>query len=303
MSRLLLTLLLCSFWLDPSIAQSDVDSSADGITATGVSEFKTRPEWLEMTIEIEGRSSEFPAAVAELKRRVAVARKRLEELDAINGSVIAKKPQIQGSASPEQLQQMDMMMEQYGGGERGKKMLEQTKSVSISQTVVARWPLSDGDDFTRLLEANQLTEKIKNADIGSASESQPVSAAQEELASEMAAMMAQYSWGEQKTKSGEPVFRFIATMESPDHQKALTEAFAVAKREIQTLANATGTTISSPVPSRSRVDLVPSDDYYSQGNVPPPSMDTKSGNFELKVTNPIEATFIVEVHAIAKHTR
>lgn len=275
--------------------------ASDGLSASGETVIKVRPEFLQLSVQVEGRSSDLPQAVEELRRRMKAAEKKLQDLDAIAASIVIAKPKIQGASSPEQTQQMRAMMQQYGGGSRGQKMLEKTMSVSITQTVTARWLLPDEDDLSRLVATKELTEKIRQADVASVGDKQPVSPAQEELAVEMEAMMEDYSYGEEKTKSGEPTFRFVATISAEQFKSAVANAFANAQREIRTLAEATETEIGEPVPLNVNIGSTAAANYYGRATTPGPTHDAETGDYELTADDPIEATCTVTVAAFAKH--
>ncbi len=285
----------------PSHAQFNWGGSSNGLRATGSVDITTRPDYLQMTVEVEGRSSDLPQAVEELKRRVNIAQQRLKELGAVEESVAIGHPQLKGSDSPEEARQMQMMMQQYGGGQRGKQMLEQTQSVSITQMVTARWPLSSGDDMQRLIETKKLTQKIRDRDIASAADKQPVSPAQEELAVEMTAMMEEYSYGEEKTKVGEPAFRFVARIPGKQYRDSVATAFDRAKQQIKTIAEATKTDIADPLPVSAAFGANIETDYYSQVNPEQPQEDTETGDYELLADDPNVAKCTVTVTALSRY--
>lgn len=206
-------------------------AATDGLTATGSVDLSIRPEFLLMTVQVEGRSSDLPEAARELTKRIEAARKKLTKLDAVMDHLTVSKPQLQGTSSPKAAQKMQMMMQQYGGGARGRQMLEATKSVSIHQTITVRWPLSGDDDLERLINTHELTERIKAADVASAGNQQPVSDAQAELAEEMSAMMDEYgNYNDEQTKTGEPTFTYIAVISSQQYSDAVSDAFKKAKQ-------------------------------------------------------------------------
>ena len=302
MYRILCGFFLATFLLSSSsltLAQYGLRGSTDGLTATGSHEIAVRPDLLQMTIQVEGRSSDLPQAAGELKRRVAIAREKLEKLSARD--VTVAKPKLQGSSSPQQAQQMQAMMQQYGGGQRGQQMLEKTVSVSLVQTITARWPLAGSDDIDRLISTKKLTQAIKDADIASTADKQPVSPAQEELAVEMQAMIDEYSYGEEQSKVGEPEFQFVATIPADQYRQSVTTAFAQAKRKIKTLADACGVAISEPLPVSSAMGSATQEDYYGGRVGTEPSEDSETGDFEWLANDPIEATCTVTVTAVSRH--
>ena len=283
----------------PCLAQSAGDGN--GLAVTGTQEVKLRPIQLQLTVQIEGRSSELPKAAQELERRVELAKKKLGELAAIEDSIEVSGPKLQGTGSSEQAQQMQMMMQQYGGGARGKQMLEQTQSVSVTQTIIARWQLTGDTALDRLVATKALTQKIREADVGCAGEKQPVSAAQEELAVEMEAMMEDYSYGEEQTKAGEPSFAFIAKLSAADHRDAIAAAFQKAEQEIETLSVATEIQFHRALPVSVSLGGSEYEAYYGQrGTSTAPKQDDE-GNYEITANDPNEASVTVSVGVVAKH--
>lgn len=281
-------------------------SATDGIVANAKVEIETRPQSFVMTIAIEGRSSDLPAAAAELKKRIESAREKLKTLSAEENSITVAKPQLQGSGSPQQAQQMQMMMQQYGGGARGREMLESTKSVSILQTITARWPIQGDDDLDRLIHAHELTEKIKAADVASSQSDQPVSDAQQELAVEMTAMMDEYSsYGEEQTKTGEPTFTYLATITKKQYEDAILSAFQKARSEIESLGKLSGIEVEGAKLLSASVSVGDADPYagYGRSGQPQVQQDEATGDRQWTVTDPNQATCTVNVTAIGKYVR
>lgn len=293
-------LLICA--VSVASAQYEGRSGSDGVYATATSAIKATPKFLVMTVQIEGRSSELPQAAEELKRRVDIAKQRLVELEAIAESIELGKPTLSGTSSQEEAQRMQMMMQQYGGGERGKQMLEQTRSVSILQTLTARWPLPGDDDLQRIVETKALTEKIRKRDVASSADKQPVSAAQEELAVEMEAMMSEYSYGEETTKVGDPTFTFLAIVPAADYRDAIASAFRDTKAKIKTIGDVTKTQLEFTRPVSSSFDVLSAEpDYYGNSVGEEPKADPDTGDYEVMADNPNEVTCEVTVTAVGKY--
>ncbi|TWT94409.1 hypothetical protein [Stieleria varia] len=291
-------MLLCT----PALAQYSAMGGSDlGLTALGTKQLSLTPQWLEMSIEIEGRSSDLPQASKELKRRVETAKERLAGLNAIESSIQVSKPSLKGTADASQQRQMRQMMMQYGGGKKGREMLEKTKSVSIVQTVTARWELPDDDDLSRMIAAKELTDSISAADIASSSEKQPVSAAQEELAEEMNAMMQENSYGQETVKSGEPAFTYVAKLSSDEYEAAVKAAYEDAESQINSLAKSTNAPVQPIRPLAARLDSGGESDSYGYNRRGVQTQRQPDGSFEMVAASPTEAPCIVSVYALAKH--
>lgn len=300
---LLTTILCCNLAATPNVfAQYGIPGgSSEGLTATGTKALSLTPKWMEMTVQIEARSSDLPQASKELKRRITVAKERLAKLKAIDGSVTISKPSLKGEADPNQQRQMKQMMQQYGGGKKGREMLEKTKSVTIVQTVTARWQLPDDDDLSKMIASKKLTDEIKAADVASSEDKQPISAAQAELAEEMKAMMDQYSYGEETAKAGEPAFTYIATLSAKEYQSAIKSAFDDAKSQIENLAKATESAVQPTKPLMVTISSGSESPRYNYGAGAKQPERQDDGSYELVATSPTEAKCNVSVYAQSKH--
>lgn len=304
-SRIFGTALLL-FFASTTNAQFPMPTT-DGLMASDSKTLDLMPAMLQVSIQIEGKSSDLNVAIKELKRRVDVAKERLEKLGAVADSINVGSPALQGSSGgdAQQQRQMQMMMQQYGGGKKGKEMLDKTKSVTIAQTVTARWKLADGEKLDRLMEVQELTTKIRSADIGSSADKQPLSEAQQELAEEMAAMQQEYNYGAQKTKAGEPAFVYVATLDNKTYQNAIAEAFEGASAELDALVGAmkldVGLSAAKPLSVNLSVGQADEFQMYRGRNSANPKLKKIDGAREVLSPDPISATCTVTVTVIAKH--
>ena len=283
------------------VAQESPGGS-QGITASGVTKLSLTPDFLVMTLQVEGSSSELAQAAKELDERVTIAQKRLAELKAIPDS-ISVSPATMNTGGGGDDQRMQQMMAQYGGGKKGKEMLEATKSVSVTQTITARWALPETDGTERLISVKELITKIEKADLGSTKRNQPVSDAQKELAAELEAMADEYSYGETpKAKSGVPKFSYVATLEESAHRDAIKSAFEDATASIAMIAEATGQKVGQARPKSMTTGLASSPRYNPYGGMPASALakNPLTGVKELSSDNPskVEATVTVQVIAL-----
>lgn len=289
----------------PCLAQNGFPHP-DGLTATGKNTIKLTPTFLEMSIQIEGSSSKLTQAAEELAERIEIAKKKLEELDAIADSVSVSSAKLKSSGGGDsEAAMMQQMMAQYGGGRRGKAMLESTQSVSVVQSIVARWALPESESTERLIDIESLLNKIKDADVGSTNRDQPMSPAQEELAAEMEAMADQYSYDETpKVKPGTPSFSYVAVLDDDTHGQAIGSAFSDAKSTITLLAKSTSQAIGTIRPQSMEVNSGTSGSYgrynpYGNPVAAGPIRNPDTGLMEIAANDPSEAEVTVSVNAIA----
>lgn len=294
-------LAIAAAMMSPCLAQDD-NRGHLGLTGIGQSTIQLQPAFLQMTIQLEGSSSDLTQAAEEVAARVQVARERLQTLGALADTITISpaKMKSDGGGNSEQ-ERMQQMMAQYGGGRRGREMLESTQSVSVVQTIVARWDLPDADSTERLVQTRSLIEKIEGADVGSTQRAQPVSPAQEELAVEMEAMADQYNYDETPTvKPGTPSFSYVAVLDDPTHASAIKSAFDDAKATIELLAKSTGQTIGSVRPQSMQVTPGSGEMYNRYGNpAAVPTRNPITQAMEITSTDAAETSVTVRVHAAA----
>ena len=277
---------------------------SQGISASGVTKVSLTPDFLVMTLQIEGSSSELAQAAKELDERVKIAQKRLKELKAIPESVSVSPAKLNSGAGGDD-ERTQQLMAQYGGGRKGKEMLEATKSVSVTQTIQARWAMPETKGTQRLIGVKELISKIEQADLGSTKRNQPVSEAQKELAIELEAMADEYSYAETpQAKSGVPKFSYVATLQDTAHRDAIKSAFDDATNSIEMIAEATGQKVGPARPKSMTTSLASSPRYNAYGGYTAPASalekNPSTGVNELSSDDPskVEASVTVEVTAL-----
>ncbi|MCA9141009.1 MAG: hypothetical protein KDB00_29760 [Planctomycetales bacterium] len=279
---------------------------SDRPNASASIEQSVQPKYVEMTVTLEGRSSDLSQAVEALKKRVEVAKERLEKLGVGEESIRFSKPKLT-AAGGQQADQMQQMMQRYGGGSRGKQMIDNAQSMSIQQVLTARWPLDDAqDDFQRLIATKELTSRIREADVGSSEDEQPVSAAQAELAVEMEAMMENYgsSYGEEKVKAGTPSFKFIAIVPAEAYKKSIESGFERASKKLYLIAEATSVNVGVPIPVDVEISSGPQRDVYEMygrsGSQSGVIESAETGDYEVYADNPVEAKYTVAITVVGR---
>lgn len=188
-----------------------------------------------MRVEIPGEDKEFTGAVAQLKQHKEAAQARLKELGADAGSIRFSPAGIDSAAggSAAQMQRMVMMRMQK---KLDPKQLSPLPKI-ITTTLTADFPLSATDPEAILLQAHELQEKIKSADLADSDKGDTLSAEESELMEEMEGMIDDYGMPE-SSKPGEPAFTYVFQVSEPDGTKALADAYAKARAQAEALAGA-----------------------------------------------------------------
>ena len=213
-------------------------SEADGLVATGTAKSEAMADRMRMTMTIEAKGADMEKAIETLKKRRKNAKIKMEKLGVIEDSIEFGSISTGSSDSGRQTQVRQAMMNQARGDKRLERMMKVAPPATVQVSVKADWKLdSELDDTQMLISVDQLKKKIVAVDIGSASEKDELSPAQEELAEEMAEMASRYSNDE---KPSGPEFSFVRKVSSEDVKKLLADAVADAKKQAQELADSTG---------------------------------------------------------------
>ena len=164
-----------------------------------------------------------------------------------------------GGGSSRQAQVMQAMMSQARGDKRLEKMLKVKPPSAVQVSVSADWELdAELDEVEMLIAADKLKSKIIEADIESAKEKDELSAAQEELADEMAEMANRY--GNDGEASG-PKFFYVRTVPAEDIKKLVADAVIDARKKAKELAESTGVKLGAIYRVASR-DSAATETYY-----------------------------------------
>ena len=210
----------------------------EAIVGSGSATIKKAPVAVRMVVELSGTGKNLEEALTNLKDVEAAAAKKIEALGAEKGSVRFGAPTT-ANAQNAQRQQMETMIRQRMMGKTTKtpKGAQAAPSVSVGTTLTAQWPLKDESTEAAMLAVNALTDKVKAAKISGQAEKK-LTAAEEEVAEEMAEMMRDR--GDETVQPGEPHFVFIAKITPAEREKAMAEAFQKAKAQAEELAKAAG---------------------------------------------------------------
>jgi len=214
-------------------------TARETVSAVGTATLKRRPAALRVHVEVIAKGRSLKEALTKLKDLREAARVQLDALGAVKQSVSFGEPSLSNVESA-QRKQFEMMVRQRmtSRGKQVPKGLQVPKSFAVSSRLAADWPLEGGSAEELLLEAETLKEKIKAADLAGTKQAKELSPEEQELAEEMAEMMAQH--GEEPVPVGEPLFTFVARITEAERDQATADAFAKAKAQAERLAGAAG---------------------------------------------------------------
>ena len=269
--RVLCCLVMVVLFNAPAMVFGQVD--VDGLVAIGTAETEGMANRMRVTLTIKAKGSDMEKAIEALKKRKKNAKIKMEKLGVIEDSI--KFDSIStGGGGARQAQIMQAMMSQARGDKRLERMMKNKPPASVQVSVSADWKLDDELDETEMfISADKLKSKIIEADLGSASEKDELSAAQEELAEEMAEMANRYS---NDGGSSGAKFAYVRTVPAEDVKKLIADAVADAKKNAQQLAESTGVKLGSiyRVASRDSTDAEPYYDPYGGYQSPAATSET-----------------------------
>jgi len=266
MTRLVTTtaavcLLLFSLAHSPVMAETPTQGTVSG---TGTVTIERRPTELVMHVQLLGKGKTLKEALQKLKDRREAAGIHLEALKAKADSIKFGEPTSSNIFSKRRAQ-FEMMIKQRmtarGGGV--PKGLQIPRSYVVSASLTARWPLSAEGTEDLLIQAEELTEKIKKADLAGMKDAEKLSPEEEELMEELAEMSGRFSgYDEEQVKPGMPRFLYAAGITDQERDKAMAKAFAKARAEASRLAAAAGKELGPLAHLEGGMTGVPGGDEY-----------------------------------------
>jgi hypothetical protein len=214
-------------------------AARETVSAVGTATLERRPAALRVHIEVIAKGRSLEDALANLKDLREAARVQFDALGAVKESVSFGEPSLSNVESA-QRKQFEMMVRQRmtARGKQLPKGLQVPKSFAVSSRLAAEWPLESQTTEELLLESEALKEKIKVADLAGTKQAKELSPEEQELAEEMAEMMAEH--GEEPVPVGEPLFTYVARITEAERDQAMADAFRKAKAQAERLAGAAG---------------------------------------------------------------
>jgi uncharacterized protein YggE len=239
--RLFLATLLTTLLYPATLAAATEDAKTQRtVSATGSASVRQKPTQMRLHMQLIAKGKTMEEALAKLKERREAATVQLEALKADKKSIVFGVPSLSNDQSSRKRQIQAMVVAQMKS--RGKKVpkgLVNPQTVTLASTLTARWPLEADSQEKLLLFVQNIQEKIKAADLAGAKEAEKLTPEEEEFEEEASQMQVQYS--DDGQEPGQPLFLFVAMLPKEQREKALADAFALAKTRAAELAKAAGT--------------------------------------------------------------
>ncbi|HLJ12719.1 MAG TPA: SIMPL domain-containing protein [Planctomycetaceae bacterium] len=213
------------------------------VSATGVVSISRQPEKMRLQIALQGKGVTLKDALSIVRTRAESARKQLTALGAEKGSIKVENSKVsQKDANQNNMRMQMMMIQRMQQGGNAKPKNDVPELVIASALLTAEWKLDSKHGDEQLIAVNILQEKIKEADLGGAKDTETLSPEEKELLeeSEDEANMYANLGNTGEAKPGEPVFLFVGRISDAERDKALAEAFTKAKTNAARLAKAAG---------------------------------------------------------------
>jgi uncharacterized protein YggE len=212
------------------------------ISASGAVALKQPPMAIRMNVELLGKGKMLQEAINDLKDRREAVVNQLLKLKAVKESISSSSPTLTNAKSQQQ-RELEMMMAQRAAaaGKKAAKGANVPETFAVSAVLTAEWLLEEKTPEYALIACQTLNQKIKAANVFPVKEEEKLSPEEEEVAKEMAEMMAARGQGE--STRGQPSFVYVARITPAEREKAMAKAFAKAKTQAESLAKAAGVTL------------------------------------------------------------
>lgn len=222
----------------PAVSQAQLGGLTEpgSVTGMGTTQLKNKPSLLRLTIQLQEKAPSVAEALAKLQDRREAAVLQLQKLGAAQNAIKVTEATLAAGESDAERQMQRMMLQQMRAQGRTVKRGQPPKSVTVSSTLIAEWPLAAKTNEELLVFAEKLQSDITAADLAGLNEPKKLTPEEEELQEEMADMMEQYSYSENQPKPGTPAFAYVARITDAERQQALATAFEKAKTQAQQLA-------------------------------------------------------------------
>lgn len=216
------------------------------VTGTGRSVISRQPEILRLQMVVTAEGKDITAATQKLKDVKASLSKKLSELGAAEKSIQFGPTQVGAGEDPRQQYMQRMVMRNRPGA----KAPEKPKTVSVSATLKAEWPLKAAGADELVVMGYTLQEKISASGLAK-KEAKQLTPEEQEALEEAQAMAAANGGG---ATPGEPTFRYVSKVSEAEEAKAMADAFSQAKSDAAKIAKATGSELGSLIHVASSTD-------------------------------------------------
>ena len=252
-------------WLGFAILSPPVlfaqDASPGSVSGEGVVTLERPPSRMRMTIELRETGPSTKEALSKLSERKEAATLQLGTLNVEKKSIQFGKPGLVEENNSQRQQMEALIQQRVARGLSVPKGLQMSKSVKVSCQLTAEWPITAKTAEQLLIQAKELQERIKKADLAGLKEPKKLSPEEAELAEELEAMGSDRYYDDSEAKPGEPQFVYLAEISDDELNEAMKKAFAQAKRKAERLAVAAGANLGN-LASLKQLDSVSDYDDY-----------------------------------------
>lgn len=274
------------------------------VTGTGRAVITRQPEILRLQMVVTADGKDITDATQKLKDAKASMTKKLTDLGAAEKSIQFGPTQVGAGEDPRQQYMQRMVMRNRPGA----KAPEKPKTVTVSASLKAEWPLKAAGADDLVVMGYTLQEKISASGLAKKDAKQLTPEEQEAL--EEAQAMAAANGG--SATPGEPTFRYVSKVSEAEEAKAMADAFSQAKSDAARIAKATGSELGTLIHVASSTDTpgVSGDDdpmafqrmmvmrqmageSGAPGSTPPnEAISAQAGPLELRIT--VTASFSIK---------
>jgi uncharacterized protein YggE len=220
-----------------SRAWAAADGTPPGGTVTGTARLERRPDVMRVQFDVAAEAGTMKDAVAQLRAKEKAAREKLAKLGAAEGSVRVDDPRGGAAGEQDPQAQVNRMLRGRLGQQPNRPATgPAAPSVKVAARVRAEWKLPAGSADELLVAAQELTAKVKAADLAGKADRKAASPEEQEEAEERAMM----NQANGVAAADDVATTFVSRVSEEDRAKLLAEAFGRAKRDAARLAKAAG---------------------------------------------------------------
>lgn len=225
---------MAAFWSAAMTSAADTPTPPESgaVTGTGSAKLERTPELLRIQFDLSADGKDVKDALTKLRDKEKSTREKLAKLGAVEKAVKVEESRM-GVSSPEQ----QMMMARMRGGRPQARPATGPSTVQVTATVRAEWKLNARAADEMLVEAQDLTAKIKAADLLGKLDAKKATTPEEQEEAEERVLMAQAN-GQAVAEDVAP--QFVSPISEEERTKLLADAFAKAKSDAVRLAKAAG---------------------------------------------------------------
>jgi uncharacterized protein YggE len=238
----LLTFVLYPFLSIASITfaadASNVDAGA--VTGIGTAKVERRPDFARIQFDLSAEGKDVKEALAKLREKEKALRDKLAKLGLSEGAIKVDEPRMGLSAQDQQAQMERMVQMRTGRAAKKPTTNPSQPSVTVMVHVRAEWKLAAQNTDDLLIEAQELSAKVKSADLIGKQDAKKTLTPEEQELEEERAMLLQQSGQAAPADADNLPLMFVSRVSEEERAKLLAEAFGKAKEDATRLAKAAG---------------------------------------------------------------